>query len=752
VVNFARLHPFCVAMSIEPASTNLKTATDRRLFDVVLVACAVLLAALALPFIRGEVYTHDDLGAMHLPLRAFYATCLAQGEAFDWLPHLFGGMYLTGEGQTGAYHPLHLALYRWLPFQVAFDVELLSSYVWMIVGSYLFLRRRLPSAGASLFGALLFTFSGFNLLHLAHMNGVAVVAHLPWLLWATDIALTEEKSWRVVAAEAVIALLLASQLLLGYPQYVWFSIVTLAAYTAYLAYLDEVRKDAWRWLAIALGLGVLCGGVQLLPSFDALEHSARRDAAADYANWGSLAPVNMIQFVAPYLTRTRVVGQNTHELGLYAGAVTIVLAAWLIVSQRCGRRARLLGLASFGFACFALVLAMGEHGGIYDLQHAMPLVGSFRFPCRAIVLVHFALAVVAAVALAEIVRLAALREPTPRRELYAVWGMAALSILTVLWAWLAWDSAMLATVPLMIAGPVLVIAAAAAVTALLWNAKGAAFVLVWLAALDLGIYGLSYSAWPHSADFESYIAALPTPPGKPTDRFAGDLSRFDEQSLRMGDQALLAGWQRIDGYLGLEPQRQLDYRQLPALRAASVRWVARTDTSDKIDGLTRHNARWLEVPNPLPRVRCVTKTAVASQARSAVAGLPLERMAGVEQAIDLEEGTPGRAAISAERPGMLEIAVETPTRQLLVVADSFHPGWQATVDEQPTAIIRANGDFLGVVVPAGRHDVTLRFTPPSLRGGWALSLLGLVLAGGLYIGRAAWVQRTRFGNMKDPAT
>jgi hypothetical protein len=330
--------------------------------------------------------------------------------------------------------------------------------------------------------------------------------------------------------------------------------------------------------------------------------------------------------------------------------------------------------------------------------------------------------------------------------------MSALSVLAVLWAWSAWDPDMLATVPLMIAGPVLVFAAASAVTALLWNAKGAAVVLVWLAALDLGIYGLSYSAWPHSADFESYLAAQSTPPGEPADRFAGDLARFDEPSLRIGDQALLAGWQRIDGYLGLEPQRQLDYRQLPALRAAGVRWVARTDTSDKIVGLSRHDARWLEVPDPLPRVRCVTKMAVDRQARSAVAGLPLERIAVVEQALDIEEGTPGRAAISVERPGMLEIAVETPTRQLLIVADSFHPGWQATVDGQPTPVVRANGDFLGVVVPAGRHDVTLRFNPPSLRGGWALSLLGLVLASGLYIGRAVWVQRTRLGITKDLAT
>ncbi|HEY2146661.1 MAG TPA: hypothetical protein VGH32_01910, partial [Pirellulales bacterium] len=60
-----------------------------------------MLVAVAGPFLSGRIYTADDLGAFHLPLRAFYADCLAHGEAFDWSPQLFCGFYLTGEGQIG---------------------------------------------------------------------------------------------------------------------------------------------------------------------------------------------------------------------------------------------------------------------------------------------------------------------------------------------------------------------------------------------------------------------------------------------------------------------------------------------------------------------------------------------------------------------------------------------------------------------------------------------------------------------------
>ena len=67
----------------------------------------------------------------------------------------------------------------------------------------------------------------------------------------------------------------------------------------------------------------------------------------------------------------------------------------------------------------------------------------------------------------------------------------------------------------------------------------------------------------------------------------------------------LSGWRRADGYAGLEPQRRLDYTELPTLQVAGVRWVKRADTTDRIEGLTPLDDRWHEVPGPLPKVRLV---------------------------------------------------------------------------------------------------------------------------------------------------
>ena len=108
----------------------------------------MLLVVLAGPFLAGTVHTHDDLGAFHLPIRAFYAEQLARGEPFDWMPQLLSGFYLTGEGQLGGYHPLHMLLYRHLPFRAALGLEWLATYPFMLLGSWLFLRRALRRSDA----------------------------------------------------------------------------------------------------------------------------------------------------------------------------------------------------------------------------------------------------------------------------------------------------------------------------------------------------------------------------------------------------------------------------------------------------------------------------------------------------------------------------------------------------------------------------------------------------------------------------
>src|SRR5690606_18346164 len=108
---------------------------------------------------------------------------------------------------------------------------------------------------------------------------------------------------------------------------------SLAAEAGYLLFLLKQssakpnRRPAMQvamWLS-AVALGTLLGSVQFLPTVVALRHSVRQSGLGEITP-GSMHPLNLIQLVAPYLFQSRVVGQNTHELGLYIGAIPLALA------------------------------------------------------------------------------------------------------------------------------------------------------------------------------------------------------------------------------------------------------------------------------------------------------------------------------------------------------------------------------------------------------------------------------------------
>ncbi len=648
-------------------------------FCTVLCAAA-LFVALALPALRGGVYTANDLGEFHLPLRSFYAECLTNGDAFDWCPDLYCGFYLTGEGQTGSYHPMHRFLYRCLPLSTAWNIECLVSYPFMFAGLVLLLRRWRFNLSTAWFGAIVFTFSSFNLLHFVHVNAVAVVAHLPWLLYCIEQltsdrstgtpqrAFPTDKQCRVRRlAWCGIAALTASQLLLGYPQYVLLSLIAEMSYLAVI--LIALKKSAaWRLVAIwslAKALGVAIGAVQLLPTLDALSESVRAAVDADFASAGSLHPLNLLQLVAPYLLATRVVGQNTHELGLYVGAVPLLLAMIALTRGRVEKPdiaetpqrefpTETVHWFAIVLVVFGLLLSLGEHGPIHWLVSRLPIVSQMRFPCRAIVLIQFGVAILAAIGFAKLLT-------TNERTLgLPVWLCVVASFVVPGVAAGLWPTYLAG--PSMIAiGPLLFCAAAALLyfavncrdnSALLNTNRQAArslkcfsqriaiYGLVALTAVDLGMYGLSYAVYRDVQPLDDFIATTSAPTGQPNGRVVLETLQTADKH-RAGNRILLKGWQRADGYAGLEPAKQLDYQSPFTWVVAGVTWTAKnpanalpnidTDLTRAIEqpslfavpqlqtGKTvmpssralpylndaKHN--WLLAESPLPRARIVTQ-------------------------------------------------------------------------------------------------------------------------------------------------
>ena len=89
----------------------------------------------------------------------------------------------------------------------------------------------------------------------------------------------------------------------------------------------------------------------------------------------------------------------------------------------------------------------------------------------------------------------------------------------------------------------------------------------------------------------------------------------------------------------------------------------------------------------------------------------------------------GRAEIVRADAEKIDLRAEGPG--WLVLAESWHAGWRASVDGAPSPILRVNHAAMAVALPPGNHRVAFRYRTPGLAAGLAcagLAMLGLATA------------------------
>ena len=116
----------------------------------------------------------------------------------------------------------------------------------------------------------------------------------------------------------------------------------------------------------------------------------------------------------------------------------------------------------------------------------------------------------------------------------------------------------------------------------------------------------------------------------------------------------------------------------------------------------------------------------------------------LEQAAQLD----GHAAaapvhVVSYRPEAVALDVTLDEHGALVLADTWYPGWQVTVNGRPAALLRANYLLRAVLLPAGQHSVLFEYRPATLRRGAALSLAAALAAVILVGAGAFWQSRRR---------
>jgi len=333
-------------------------------------------------------YFFRDFTVTFLPLRLFAARELREGRLATWNPFVFEGSF-----QLPALYPPELLHALW-PGPV-FVSWLLTLHLPLAALAAYWLARELGASrpGAFVSGAV-YSLGGFALSCLNLYVFLQALALAPFV--AGVLRRAALRGGRpVLAAAALVALALSTLAV----EFVAQSIVVGLA----LGLVAAPGRAGVGRLALAVGLGVALAGLPIALTLGLLPETARGAGfTPDVALANALHPAVLLQSLLPGLFGLPSAPAEAwwggrffskglpYFLSLYLGPLTLALAA--IGTAALPRRVRpvLVALAAVG-----LWYALGERGGLAPLVARLPLGGSFRFPSKALLLPHLAVAMAA---------------------------------------------------------------------------------------------------------------------------------------------------------------------------------------------------------------------------------------------------------------------------------------------------------------------------------------------------------------------
>jgi hypothetical protein len=734
-----------------------------------LVPAAILLLA-TLGFFWRILFTGDawkpagggDLVSFLFPTYRFAAASFGGGILPLWNPHLYSGAPFLADMQTGLFYLPNLILFLIAP---EFDYEALQ---WMVVlhvflaGLLMYLCLRYLEPGrpvripAAMAGAIAFMFSDLYIVHFGNLNLVAVAAWLPLIFLLFWRALRARSLGLAAGAGAVFGL----STLEGHLQITLYTGLALAVATAVEAVIARRSGRGWAWsilaliitAAVAIGLSALV----LLPTFEYARLSPRAELPYREAARYSLEPGLLGEMLVPALFGSR---EPSLYWGVwdrvavgYLGIFPLILAGLAVLMRR-GRRVALF--ASLAVVAFLLALGGASivHGWAYRL---LPGFDQIRAPARAIVLVDFALAALAALALDLFLGPLDLKARGVLRGAWRglVWFGAAAILIGAAWAYLV------------------IYQAQGGDTVLFWRVSAAgsgvifallmlAASLAWLGARRSGRLRLRTLAWLAVGliflDLASVGAYSDLGTKPPTEGFdhpeiieflEGDPeffridSRTDVWGVWQPSLALLAGLYDVGGVdnplviadvarfwegTGGRSTRLYDLlgvRYVLGSKEVTLDWDKFSlafDGDPDVD--VYHNEM------ALPRALVVHQATVAADHEDAWTqiqepGFDPATTVVLEggNAVDLQQAVQASVEVVRYEPNVVEIEVDSEAEGYLFLSDPYYPGWRAEVDGEPATILRANYAFRAVAVPAGSHRVTMAFRPGTWYAGLGISV------------------------------
>lgn len=718
-----------------------------------------------------------DFTEQYFPLRATSARAWTQGQVPLWNRYIFGGQPALADIQIGGLYPPHILqawLWGWigqgfplraLEWQVIIHFSIAGLGMFWL-GYVLGQALHLPHHSKQLMGvvtALIFTYSGYLTgFPVQQVSIVQVSAWLPWVLVCLQLTLNalQQQRYRIAigwGSGGGVAFALA--ILAGHPQTVM--------YIAYLALAYSIFQAAMFWhnhptqpfrfrlrqsvlLATAglasMALGGLIALAQLWPTLVFISRSLRQRLDFDEVARG-LPLTEIVTLLYP---------------GYFGGSPAYVgIMALVLIAVAVMLRSHILGLGKqiwfwTGAAIVSLLIAFGSGTFLYPLLYLLlPGLASVRQQERILLVFSFAAAILAAygAALLSVGLTRPARQTLAQLRTYLHWtGLAGLVLTPVFVFGSTWATHTENDINLFIGVlrhhlfGLLIFGGCLLLLALrplhIWRRSWG----IWLIGTWL-TFGLFTTNWQFN--LEQRTSRTPFVISEAV-HFLQTEADKDTHPWRIASGGLLPGGHNAGAVYGLEditgntPLQLADVAafmsQIPSWRLwqlLNVRYVLDSRQLDSPGLQLRHHSDALyvyELGDPLPRSWFVYEVEVnANWSRLADEPFNLKQTAILEHNLPADlpaeaPPTPGTSNVTTQTENTLNLQAKTETPGLLVISQVFDHGWRAWHNGQSIPLYRVNGVLQGVLLPAGEHQVSLKYEPPGWRWGRWGSSLGIMLA------------------------
>ena len=719
----------------------------RRLVSGLCAAAALLPAFLwLLPALaRGQAPTLRDQGDFFYPLKLYTTDRLRAGEIPLWNPLSGTGEPWLANGQSGVFYPPTWLFLLPAP-GLAGGLFLLLHFAIAGLGARRFLKDENVSDAGALLGAAAFAASGFAASFSVFWNHFGAYAYLPW------IAALARSGLRTRASVLGLGALVGLQAMAGSPEMSAASVLLALALAVHpRAPFPEPVAPAPRGMTLrrcgaAVVLGIALAAWVLVPMAELSARSDRREPLpAQARDLGALGWTDLLSAAG----FTPAFFGGTYLASLFLPPFVLVAAAAAFGEEHRRRLVVLLAVV----ALLGILLSIQGPPGTW--LRALPLLDRVRYASKWLAWTSFSVAMLAGLGL-DALRFAS--------------GAVRHRLLIGILAVIALAAAALAPLPFLVR---LACAVGSASVGLLALGVGSR---PWAGALAAGTastalvagLALGVSDVPRFAPESGLrlcppnVEALARIPGRILTPAMGPLATWAVRDGHFDAATLARQREAVLGYTNLTCRIPTVRTAAPMTTAASAAMQASLDRADTALPAGAASARALWTPFPpdnlaarkvgdfyraplgpyrprLSFVRSYRIEADPSRAwqRVAAGEIDFAREVLLDRRPEPEPGASGEAHSDAGAMLVARLAEDSPERVvaelttgrsgLLVVTDLHYPGWIAEEGGRRLPILRADGWFRAVALPAGTHTVVFRYRPYSFYAGAGVSAAALLV-------------------------